>query len=258
MTADGLQLPHRPTPANIAVRPERVEDHAAIHDLTGRAFAPMPFSDGDEQYLIDALRKADALSLSLVAEQDQSIVGHVAFSPAFPVDGSPGWYALGPVSAEPELQKAGIGRRLIETGLDQLRAQGAAGCILLGNPAYYSRFGFAVRSNLSPDADHAEFFSDTALRHRGCGLRDRIPSLVQRKACAGDGKSLRRATMATAAEDQPPTLSEEMARRRHRAGILCRMGWLARYIRLAAGEYAGGSDRGRGWQLRSLLADHAL
>mgnify|MGYP001818283774 FL=1 len=158
MTADGLQSQHKPAPANIAVRPERVEDHAAIHDLTRRAFAPMPYSDGDEQYLIDALREAGALSLSLVAEHDQSIVGHVAFSPAFPADGSHGWFTLGPVSAEPVLQRTGIGRRLIETGLDQLRADGAAGCILLGNPAYYSRFGFTVRSKLSPDADHAEFF----------------------------------------------------------------------------------------------------
>ena len=158
MTADGLQGGRKPLQPNIAVRPERAEDSANIHDLTRRAFAPMPFSDGDEHYLIDALREADALSLSLVAEQDQVIVGHVAFSSAFPADGSPGWYALGPVSAEPALQKSGIGRRLIETGLDQLRSEGATGCILVGDPGYYCRFGFSVRPELSPAAEYADYF----------------------------------------------------------------------------------------------------
>lgn len=158
MTADGPQSRQKILPADIAVRPERAADSATIHDLTRRAFAPMPFSDGDEQYLVDALREAGALTLSLVAEHDQSIVGHVAFSPAFPGDGSPGWYALGPVSAEPGMQKTGIGSRLIKTGLDHLRADGATGCILVGDPGYYHRFGFSVRSELSPAADYADYF----------------------------------------------------------------------------------------------------
>ncbi|MGP1354071.1 MAG: GNAT family N-acetyltransferase [Parasphingopyxis sp.] len=140
------------------IRPERPDDRDAIHELTRRAFAPMPYSDGDEQYLLDALRDASALSVSLVAEQAGAIVGHVAFSPAFPADGSPGWYALGPVSADPDLQKRGIGSRLIGTGLDRLRARGAAGCILVGDPAYYSRFGFRLRPDRAPEDQPKNYF----------------------------------------------------------------------------------------------------
>ena len=156
MTAAGTGTPS--TIVDCEIRPERQGDQPAIHDLTRRAFAPMPYSDGDEQYLLDALRDAGALSVSLVAERAGAIVGHVAFSPAFPADGSPGWYALGPVSAEPDLQKRGIGSRLIETGLDRLRARGAAGCILVGDPAYYRRFGFRLRPDRAPEDQPKDYF----------------------------------------------------------------------------------------------------
>ena len=144
--------------ATIAVRRETPGDRDAIHDLTRRAFTPMPYSDGGEPDLVDALREAGALSLSLVAEQAGRIVGHIAFSPAFPADAALGWYALGPVSAEPELQRGGIGSALIEAGLSELRARDAAGCVLVGDPAYYRRFGFEQRPDLCPDGEPAEYF----------------------------------------------------------------------------------------------------
>jgi putative acetyltransferase len=145
-------------PLSPSIRPERPGDEAAIYDLTRRAFAPMPYAAGDEQELIDKLRGAGALALSLVAEIDGPIVGHIAFSPAFAADGSAGWYALGPVSAEPALKHRGIGSALIEAGIAWLVEHGAAGCVLVGNPAYYGRFGFRPFPDLCPDNEPAQFF----------------------------------------------------------------------------------------------------
>lgn len=124
------------------IRPERPEDATTIHVLTDTAFKGMPFSDDTEARVIDALRTAGALTLSLVATQDDEIVGHVAFSP-ITIDGEPGdWYGLGPVSVWPGRQRQGIGQALIREGLQRLRSMGAGGCVLLGDPAYYARFGF--------------------------------------------------------------------------------------------------------------------
>jgi putative acetyltransferase len=142
----------------ILIRPETPADHSAIHDVTQRAFAPMPYSDGDEQLLIGKLRDAGALALSLVAEHDGVVVGQITFSPAFAADGSPGWYALGPVSVEPALKHQSIGGQLIRAGIAWLQDQQAAGCILIGNPAYYSRFGFRVFSELAPQGMPAEYY----------------------------------------------------------------------------------------------------
>lgn len=149
---------------NLTIRPETPGDHAEIYDLTKRAFAPMPYAGGDEQDLINKLRDAGALAISLVAEQDGRIVGHIAFSPAFAADGSEGWYALGPVSAEPELKHQGIGSAIIKAGIAMLRERDAAGCVLVGNPAYYSRFGFLPFPKLCPEGEPAEFFQILPLR----------------------------------------------------------------------------------------------
>jgi putative acetyltransferase len=142
----------------ILIRPETPADHAAIHDVTQRAFAPMPFADGDEQLLIGKLRDAGALTLSLVAESDGVVVGQITFSPAFAANGSPEWYALGPVSVEPALKHQGIGGQLIRAGIAWLQDQDAAGCVLIGNPTYYSRFGFRVFSELAPAGTPAEYY----------------------------------------------------------------------------------------------------
>ncbi len=143
---------------DILIRPERPSDYAAIYDITKRAFAPMPYAAGDEQELIGKLRDAEALALSLVAEKDGAVVGQVTFSPAFAADGSPGWYALGPVSVEPELKHQGIGSQLIRAGISWLKERQAAGCVLVGNPAYYSRFGFRLFPDLSPEGEPPEYF----------------------------------------------------------------------------------------------------
>ncbi|MGL4490442.1 MAG: GNAT family N-acetyltransferase, partial [Rhizobiaceae bacterium] len=142
----------------ILIRPERPDDVLAIHDLTKRAFAPMPFAAGDEQDLIDTLRAIGDLTLSLMAEIEGKIVGHIAFSPASASDGSQGWFALGPIAVEPELQRRGIGKSLMADGLAHLHAMNASGCILVGNPDYYQRFGFRPFPHLAPDNEPAEYF----------------------------------------------------------------------------------------------------
>ncbi|MEM8919215.1 MAG: N-acetyltransferase [Pseudomonadota bacterium] len=144
--------------SHISIRGEKKSDEAMIYEITTRAFAPMPFSDGNEQDLIDRFRKSGALEISLVAELEDAIVGQVTFTRAFAADGSPGWYALGPVAVEPELQGQRIGEELIEAGLAELRKRAAAGCILVGNPDYYRRFGFRGFPELRPERQPAEFY----------------------------------------------------------------------------------------------------
>lgn len=126
------------------LRTERPGDKAAIHALTTAAFRAMPYSSGTEAAIVDRLRRACALTLSLVAERDGMIVGHVAFSPVS-IDA---WSGLGPVSVRPDLQRQGIGSALIRAGLGRLRADGTGGCVVLGDPRYYARFGFAADPSL--------------------------------------------------------------------------------------------------------------
>jgi putative acetyltransferase len=124
------------------IRLERPQDATTIRALTDAAFKGMPFSDQTEAKVVDALRVAGALTLSLVATEGDDIIGHVAFSPVT-INGEAGdWYGLGPVSVWPDRQRAGVGQALIRDGLQRLRSLGASGCVLLGAPAYYSRFGF--------------------------------------------------------------------------------------------------------------------
>ena len=142
----------------LIIRPETSADAAAIYDITKRAFAPMPYAGGDEQELITTLRDGGALTISLVAEVAGVLVGHIAFSPATSDDGAAGWFALGPVSVDPDWQKRGIGGALITAGFARLKAINAAGCILTGNPAYYQRFGFKPCPDLAPLREPAPFF----------------------------------------------------------------------------------------------------
>lgn len=127
---------------DILVRSEKPTDIDAIEQVTLAAFMGK-FSDNPTEHLIvNGLRDADALSLSLVAEIDKKIVGHVAFSLVTINGENLNWYGLGPISVVPELQKQGIGSKLINEGLSAIRAIGAQGCVLEGSPVYYQRFGF--------------------------------------------------------------------------------------------------------------------
>lgn len=127
---------------NPTIRKEQPGDEDAIFRVTELAFRDHPVSQGTESFIVNGLRRAGALTLSLVAEKDGRVAGHVAFSPVEIADGSRDWYALGPISVLPELQREGIGKALMNGGLEALRNLGAGGCFLVGPPGYYGRFGF--------------------------------------------------------------------------------------------------------------------
>jgi putative acetyltransferase len=147
---------------NHTIRPEILTDTAAIHAVTAAAFLNAPHTDHTERYIVDALRKADALTLSLVAEVDGAIVGHVAASQVSISDGSTGWYGLGPISVIPDRQGQGIGSALMRSALQELRESGAAGCVLLGDPDYYTRFGFEPEAGLVLPDVPPEYFQALA------------------------------------------------------------------------------------------------
>jgi putative acetyltransferase len=125
------------------IRAETPADEAAIAATASAAFAAVAHSAGTEAAIIAALRGAGALTLSLVACDGEAIVGHVAFSPVVIAVSQGEWFGLGPVSVLPARQRTGLGSALVTQGLAQLEAQGAAGCVVLGDPRYYRRFGFS-------------------------------------------------------------------------------------------------------------------
>jgi putative acetyltransferase len=148
------------------IRFEQSEDLAAIRTLTFAAFGNAPHSTQTEAAIIDALRAAGALTISLVAVDAEVLVGHVAFSPVTINCRDErlvrAWYGLGPVSVRPDLQRKGIGHALIQTGLDHLRAMNAQGCVVLGDPLYYGRFGFISDPNLRYGNVPPEYFQRLA------------------------------------------------------------------------------------------------
>lgn len=162
-------LPLKPNPPRrpdgLRICSERPEDAAQIAEITTAAFEPMPFSDGGEVRVVAGLRKADAYTLSLVAiATDGNLVGHIAFSPVR-IDGQPSdWYGLGPVSVAPATQRRGIGSALILEGLDRLKDLGAGGCVLLGDPNYYARFGFQSVPTLTYRGKPNRYFQRLVLR----------------------------------------------------------------------------------------------
>lgn len=140
------------------IRNERESDAEVISEVTKAAFKDHPYSNQTEHFIVNSLRAAGALTVSLVAEVGGKVVGHVAFSPVTISDGSGDWYGLGPVSVLPECQKQGIGKSLIQGGLSRLKALGAKGCALVGDPQYYKRFGFRNLPDLVLDGVPQEYF----------------------------------------------------------------------------------------------------
>lgn len=157
-------------PTALRIRDEIPADHAAIEAVTEAAFRNAPHAGHAEHFIVNALRAANKLSLSLVAERDGEIVGHVAVSPVSISDGTPEWFGLGPISVVPRYQGLGIGSALMNEALQRLRESGAAGCVLVGNPAYYQRFGFRAEPGLVYPGLPPEYFqaiSFTATLPRG-------------------------------------------------------------------------------------------
>ncbi len=143
---------------NVIIREETESDVAAISEITIVAFKSLAISHHTEQFIVSALRAANALTVSLVAEIDGRVVGHIAFSPVTVSDASAGWYGVGPLSVLPELQGQGIGKALVHEGLSRLKALGAKGCMLVGEPGYYERFGFRNLPQLVLEGVPQEYF----------------------------------------------------------------------------------------------------
>jgi putative acetyltransferase len=140
------------------IRDEEARDTAAITEVTVEAFKTLKISRQTEHLIVDALRAANALSVSLVAEVFGSVVGHIAISPVTLSDGTAGWYGVGPISVSPAWQRKGIGTALVREGLLRLKALGAKGCCLVGHPGYYRRFDFENVSTLLLDGVPPEVF----------------------------------------------------------------------------------------------------
>ena len=114
---------------SINIREETPADLRRIEAVTVSAFLDAPHTSHTEQHIINALRDAGKLELSLVAEVDGTVVGHVAISPVVISDGAAGWFGLGPISVIPECQRRGVGRQLMRAALRTLQEKGASGAV---------------------------------------------------------------------------------------------------------------------------------
>lgn len=142
----------------LQIREEVPADVPSIEAVTVAAFLHAPHTSHTEQHIVNALRCAGALTISLVAELDGALVGHVALSPVSISDGSAHWFGLGPISVLPTHQGHRVGSALMAAALAALREQGAQGCVLLGDPGYYGRFGFCATPDLVLPGTPPEYF----------------------------------------------------------------------------------------------------
>ncbi|KAF0234630.1 MAG: hypothetical protein FD177_657 [Desulfovibrionaceae bacterium] len=128
------------------IRDERSEDVSRISQIHYAAFKGHPVhppgAEPVEHHIVERLRASGALALSLLAEAGGDVVGHIALSPAVVGDDLDGWFLLGPVGVLPRLQGQGIGSGLVRESLRHMRDIGATGVVLVGDPGFYTRFGF--------------------------------------------------------------------------------------------------------------------
>jgi len=143
------------------IRDETPADHEAISRVIEAAFAAAPHASGREARIVESLREAEAMSLSRVADIDGRVVGQVTLSEVtLDSDGnrSDGWFGLGPIAVDPAHQRHGVGSALVRAALAELPALGARGCVVLGDPDYYTRFGFAPVASLRYEGAPAKYF----------------------------------------------------------------------------------------------------
>ncbi|MBI1494680.1 GNAT family N-acetyltransferase [Halocynthiibacter styelae] len=139
------------------IRDEKPADFASMDRVCEAAFATVSYGSPHDSKITGLLRDAGALAVSLVADEAGAILGHVSFSPVIIGDTGKGWFCLGPVAVAPDQHGTGIGSKLIRDGLARLKEMGALGCVLLGNPAYYARFGFDVQNGLLMDGEASPY-----------------------------------------------------------------------------------------------------
>lgn len=131
------------------VRNETPADAAAIHRVN-----ELGFGSPAEAELVDALRDAARPFISLVAEDEGEIVGHICFTPVTVEGSSAAVAGLAPMAALPGRQKQGIGSRLVEAGLEQCRRAGFGMVVVLGHAEYYPRFGFRPASSFGLKSEY--------------------------------------------------------------------------------------------------------
>jgi putative acetyltransferase len=164
------------------IRAETLADLPAIRSVVTAAFQDAPHSGGSEAAIVDALRKAGALAVSLVAQDEGAVVGHVAFSPVIVNGQDIGWYGLGPVAVLSANRQRGIGEALIRAGLARIEQRGARGCVVLGDPAYYGRFGFRSDPELRLADVPAEYFQRFVIDGEPpSGVVDYHPAFFERR-----------------------------------------------------------------------------
>lgn len=122
----------------VSIRPERAQDTAAVRHVHASAFPSTAEAD-----LVERLRANDKIEVSLVAELEGRIIGHVAFSRvSFSPPQSLLAYGLGPLAVIPGHERHAVGRRLVQNGLAECHARDACMVVVLGDFGYYGRFGF--------------------------------------------------------------------------------------------------------------------
>ncbi len=155
---------HVAEPMGVEIRSETSADVRKIEAVTTSAFLNAPHTSHTEQYIVNALRRAGKVSVSLVAVLDDALIGHIAISPVSISDGTSGWFGLGPISVLPQHQRRGIGSQLMREALRILREHGASGCVVLGYPEYYGKFGFRTDPSLALPGFPPEYFQALPFR----------------------------------------------------------------------------------------------
>ena len=144
------------------IRFETPADIDAIRTLNYAAFKNHPHhepgAEPTEHLIVDRLRDAGALTLSMVVEDHGQIIGHIAFSPVTIGDQRHGWFGLGPVAVSPSEQGRGIGSELIRAAIREMEKLDARGVVVMGDPGYYGRFGFKHFDTIQFSGAPAEYF----------------------------------------------------------------------------------------------------
>ena len=155
----------------IVIRAETERDHAAVRHINEAAF-----ESAGEANLVEALRREASPYISLVAELDKEIVGHIFFSPVNIESAEESFTALGlaPMAVLPEHQNRGIGSQLVRHGLNECQRLGHDVVVVLGHPEYYPRFGFVPASRKKISSEYQ--------------VPDEVFMVVELKAGALDGK----------------------------------------------------------------------
>lgn len=132
------------------IRVEKEDDRDAVHAVNQSAFETRAEAD-----LVDALREQARPMVSLVAEDNGTVIGHIMFSPVT-LSGHPDLMAMGlaPMAVAPEHQRKGVGSALVLAGLEQCRQLGTTAVVVLGHPRYYPRFGFTPSSRFGIDSEY--------------------------------------------------------------------------------------------------------